>query len=127
MQPYAITALITIATSLLTFYLAFNVWNTRRKHKSNVLEAAKHDDVTIANRVHMNTIEVSVVYIPLLWIATIYGSVTIASLLWSVWFVSRVWYAFGYLKDPKSRQIPFMIGLPCILLTALLGLYGIIF
>jgi len=127
METYGITALITIATSLLIFYLAFNVWKERRKYKSSVLESTKKKEILIANRVHMNTIELSVVYVPLLWIATIYGSVMIASVLWVIWFVSRVWYAFAYLKEPKSRQIPFMIGIPCIFLTALLGACGIIF
>jgi len=127
METYGITAFITICTSLLIFYLAFNVWSVRRKHKVSVLDSTKKKEVLIANRVHMNTIELSIVYIPLLWIATIYGSVMIASILWVIWFVSRVWYAFAYLKDPKWRQIPFMIGIPCIFLTALLGLYGIIF
>jgi len=126
MEQYTITALITVFTSLLTFYLAFNVGSMRRKHKSGVLETDKHEEVTIANRAHMNTIEISVVYLPLLWVASIFGPTTIVGMVGSIWFVSRVWFAWTYLKSPSSRTIPFMIGIPCIFITAILALYGIV-
>jgi len=126
MEPYAISALVTVFISLFAFWLAYNVGMTRMKHKAPPHKHTENEEVYIANRVHMNTIENMVVYIPLLWIATIFGPVTIAAAVGVIWFVSRVWYAFAYLKDPKKRQIPFMIGLACIAITALLGVYGIV-
>jgi len=127
MEAYAISGLVTIFSSLFTFYLAYNTGMTRIAHKSPPYEPTKSKEVMIANRAHMNCVELSVVYLPLLWVATIFGpSSLIAGIIGSVWFVSRVWYALGYLKDPKKRQTPFMIGLACIALTAILGLYGIV-
>ncbi len=126
METYTLSALVTIFSSLFTMYLAYNVGMTRMAHKEPPHKAIKSKEVMIANRVHMNCIENSVVFLPLLWVATVFGSANIAGIIGAVWFVSRVFYAFGYLKDPKKRQIPFMVGLVCIVLTAILGLYGIV-
>lgn len=126
MEAYAISALVTIFSSLFTMYLAYNTGMTRMKHKAAPYKHSENKEVCIANRAHMNSVEASIVYLPLLWVATIFGSATIAGIVGSVWFVSRIWYALGYLKSPKNRQTPFMIGLACILVTAIIGLYGIV-
>jgi len=125
MEAYTLSALVTIFSSVFTMYLAYNVGMTRMAHKEPPHKAIKSKEVMIANRVHMNCVENSVVFLPLLWIATIYWNAIVAGIIWAVWFTSRVFYVFGYLKDPKKRQIPFMIGLACIALTAVMGLYGI--
>lgn len=126
MEQYAISALVTVFSSLFTMYLAYNTGMTRMKHKELPYKAIKSKEVMIANRAHMNCVENSVVFLPLLWIATIFGSSSIIGIIGALWFASRVWYALGYLKDPKKRQIPFMIGLACIAITGILALYGII-
>ena len=126
METYTLSALITIFSALFTFWLAYNVGMTRMKHKEPPYEVIKSKEVMIANRVHMNSVEASVVYLPLLWVATIFWPATIAGMVGTIWFLSRVCYVFGYLKDPKKRQIPFMIGFACIAITAILGLYGIV-
>lgn len=127
MEPYTLSALATIFSSLLAFWLAYNTGMVRAKHKAPPYEHTENKDVWISCRAHMNTIEMMVVYLPLLWVATIFGPSTIAGIVGLVWFASRVWYAQGYLKNPKQRQAPFMIGLACIGITALLGFYGLIF
>ena len=126
MEQYTISALVTVFSSLFTFYLAYNTGMTRMKHKEPPYETTKSKEVMIANRAHMNTIEMMVVYLPILWVATVFGPTAIVSWVGVIWFVSRVWYALGYLKDPKKRQTPFMIGMACIAVTAILGLYGVI-
>jgi len=126
MEQYTLSALVTIFSSLFTMYLAYNVGMTRMAHKEPPHKEMKNKEVMIANRVHMNCVENSVVFLPLLWVATVFGSATIAGIIWAIWFTSRVFYAFGYLKDPKKRQIPFMVWLLCIVLAAILWLYGIV-
>jgi len=126
METYTLSALVTVFSSLFTMYLAYNTGMTRMKHKEPPYKAIKSKEVMLANRAHMNCVENSVVFLPLLWVATIFGSANIAGIIWAVWFTSRVWYALGYLKDPKKRETPFMLGLLCIVLAAGLGLYGIV-
>jgi len=128
MDTYAISALVTVFSSVFTMYLAYNTGMTRMKFKAQPFEETKSKEVIIANRVHMNCVEATVVFLPLLWMATIFGpSAMIAGIIGSIWFMSRVWYAFGYLRDPSKRTIPFMLGLLCIAVSALLSLYGLIF
>lgn len=127
METYSISAFVTLCTCLFTFYLAFNVGSMRRKHKANVLKTTKDEEVLIANRVHMNTIENLVVYLPILWIATIYGPTKIAGIVGAVWFLSRILYAFMYFKNPNKREKPFIIGVLCLVITALLAFYGLVF
>ena len=127
MEQYTLSALVTVSTSLLIFFLAFKVWMTRQKHKSPAYKATDSKEVLIANRIHMNTLEISVVYLPILWVATVFSSANLAGLLGIVWFISRVWYAVAYSQKPKKREIPFILGVACIGLTSLLALYGIIF
>ncbi len=100
---------------------------TRQKNKAPAYKFTDNKEVLIANRVHMNTVEMSVVYLPILWIATVFASANLAGILGIVWFISRVWYAVAYTQKPKKREIPFLMGVACIWLTSLLALYGIFF
>lgn len=126
MEAYTLSALITIFTSIFTFYLAFNVGATRRKTKSSALDNKQDKQVIVSNRVHMNMIEASIVFIPLLWIATLYTSATIAGSIGAIWFASRVWYSAVYLKNPDARAIPFIIGVVCTAIVSLVAFYGIL-
>jgi uncharacterized membrane protein YecN with MAPEG domain len=73
MDPYTLSILVTIASALSTFYLSYNVGVTRMKHKAPPHEPTENKEVMIANRVHMNTVEAMVVFMPLLWVATVFG------------------------------------------------------
>ena len=126
MKPEIILALITILSSLLTFYLAFNVWMTRQKNKASAYGATKNKDVLIANRVHMNQVENMVVYLPILWVAGIFGPIILVVIVGTVWFISRVVYSMVYLKNPEKRAPAFITGVACIALTTLLALYGMV-
>ena len=44
----------------------------------------------------MNTLENAVIFLPALWLASIYFSPRIAAAIGAVWLVARVWYAFAY-------------------------------
>lgn len=126
MEAYTLAGLVTLFSSLTTFLLAFNVGQMRRKHKANVLEKTKAKEVIVANRAHMNMVEMSVVYLPILWVASVFGPTTIAGIVGAVWLGSRVWYSLAYLKDPSLRTVPFVLGVACTAVTVLLALYGII-
>jgi glutathione S-transferase len=126
MKPEIILALITIFSSLLTFFLAYNTGKTRRTQKSPAYEATKNKQVLIANRVHMNQIENMIVYLPILWMAGLFGPIILVAIVGTVWFASRVAYSIMYLKNPEKRTIPFVIGVVCMIITTLLALLGII-
>ncbi len=80
-----------------------------------------------AFRVQMNTVEQLVITLPALWISGYYFSANIAAALGLLFFLGRVLYRVGYMKDPKKRGPGMMIGFlanVALVLTALWGVIG---
>ena len=55
------------------------------------------------NRVHLNSVEQVVVFVPLLWIFALTVSPIWAAVLGALFVVARVAYAVGYARDPEAR------------------------
>ena len=55
-------------------------------------------------RVHYNTLEQLIIFIPSIWLFAIHVSELWAQILGAVFIVSRVLYAIGYVADPKKRE-----------------------
>jgi glutathione S-transferase len=60
-------------------------------------------------RVHMNTLEQLVLFLPTLWIFGTYVSPIWAAGLGVVYITGRFIYASAYLRDPKSRSLGFAL------------------
>jgi glutathione S-transferase len=56
------------------------------------------------NRIHLNTIENLVVFLPLLWVCGFFFNALAAAALGAAFIVARVIYARGYLSEPPSRR-----------------------
>ncbi len=71
-----------------------------------------------AVRVQMNTLEWFVIFLPLLWLATIYFSpaMSMAYLSWLppvlgvIWIVGRMLYMSGYMTAAEKRSSGFLIS-----------------
>jgi glutathione S-transferase len=60
-------------------------------------------------RVHVNTLEQLVLFLPALWIFGTYVSPIWAAGLGVVYIIGRFIYASAYLRDPKSRSLGFAL------------------
>jgi len=60
-------------------------------------------------RVHMNTLEQLVVFLPALWIFASFVSSLWAAILGAIFIVGRAIYAVTYVKDPKKRSAGFAL------------------
>ncbi len=60
-------------------------------------------------RVQMNTLEQLVVFIPSILLFGQYWSPYVAALLGGVFLVGRLVYFFAYVKNPKSRELGFIL------------------
>ncbi len=58
-------------------------------------------------RVHMNTQEQLVMFLPALWIFAVYISPLWAAALGVVFILGRAIYAISYVRDPKTRSLGF--------------------
>lgn len=69
-------------------------------------------------RVHMNTLEMLVAFVPALLLFAFYVSEAWATGLGLAYVVGRTLYFFGYVKDPKKRGLGFLISwLPTVVMV----------
>lgn len=70
-------------------------------------------------RVHQNTLELLVAFVPAIWLFGMYVDPTWAALLGLVYLVARVLYLRGYVADPAKREVGFALSvLPVFVLLA---------
>jgi len=77
-------------------------------------------------RVQQNTLEQLVIFLPGLWVFGNHVSPLWAALLGIIFIIGRIVYLRGYVKDPDSRSIGFILSfLPSVILV-IGGLIGLI-
>jgi len=64
-----------------------------------------HPDFERTNRVHVNTLENLIIFIPSVWIFGAYVSARWAAALGFLFVVARAVYAVGYLRAAEKRSI----------------------
>jgi glutathione S-transferase len=106
-----LSAIVTILAVLMLFYTSVPVGRARGKHGIQAPAMTGHEDLERAVRVHMNTLEQFAIFIPLLWVATMYFTLIgwLVPALGLVWIVGRFIYMQAYLADPAKRSTGFSI------------------
>ena len=120
------TALVTVAALVLTFVLSIQVGNMRRKHGVKAPASSGHPEFEAANRIHQNTIEQLVLFLPVLWLALYVLGDAITGLIGAVWIVGRIVYANAYARDPASRGPGMGITMLPTVVLLLAALWGIL-
>ena len=120
------TALVTVAAVVLTFVLSLRVGAMRQRHGVKAPAMTGHPEFERANRVHQNTVEQLVLFLPLLWLALYVLGDAITGLAGAVWIVGRIVYASGYARDPAARQSGMAITTLPIAVLLLASLWGIL-
>ena len=116
--------LLVIVLALLQFVL-FGILVGRARGKYGVQAPAVHGHEIFERyfRVHMNTLEQLVVFLPALWLFAQFVSPHWAAGLGAVYLVGRTLYLLSYVKDPKSRGLGFALSS----LPSLVMLIGVLF
>src|SRR5712672_1645823 len=60
-------------------------------------------------RVQMNTLEQLVIFVPAILMFAVYWSPYVAAALGAVFLVGRLVYFFTYVRDPKTRELGFIL------------------
>lgn len=121
----ALTALVILL--LLIQYMVFTALTGRARVKYYIRapDCAGHPTFERVYRVQMNTLEQLIVVIPAMWICGLFfNPYWVGPLLGLVFFVARILYAVGYIKDPKSRGLGMMIGSLASGALVLMGIYA---
>ena len=118
-MPYV--AIVTVVALLQFFWFGWQVGVARSRYNIAAPAVSGNEMFERVFRVHMNTLEQLVVFLPSLWIFASFISPLWAAVLGAIFIVGRAVYARSYVKDPKGRSAGFaMSALP--LLLMLLGI-----
>ena len=117
---------IVIILSLLQyFYFGFQVGQQRIKNQEAAIEVPQNLQLKRANRVHLNTGEWLILFIPMLVMCAYFWDPRFAAGFGVLWLIGRFMYRAGYMKDGKSRFKGFMLGNISVLLLMIGAIYGI--
>jgi glutathione S-transferase len=122
-----LSAVVTLLAIALYFYMSIRVSQMRQRHGVKAPATSGHPEFDCAFRVQMNTLEHLPVFLPLLWLATIYfgWAPWAAPLLGMIWIIGRALYMDGYMKAPEKRGPGFGISAVAELLLFALTLIGV--
>lgn len=97
---------------LLIQYQAFGILVGRARAKYNVPAPASSGDPVFERywRVHQNTLEQLVIFIPSMLTFSYLGNPNYAAIAGVVFFIGRILYLRGYVADPGARTAGFMTG-----------------
>ena len=115
-MPYV--AIVTVLALLQFFWFGWQVGVARGKYNIHAPAISGNEMFERVFRVHMNTQEQLVVFLPSLWIFASFISPLWAAGLGAVFIIGRAVYARSYVKDPKGRSAGFaMTALPVLALV----------
>lgn len=105
------SVIVTILAIIFVFYTGIVVARMRGKHGVRAPATTGHAEFDCAYRVQMNTLEQFVMFLPLLWLATIYFHMLplLPGALGLIWVVGRIVYMQGYMAAPEKRSLGFGI------------------
>lgn len=111
MMHLPMTSLATVLALLVYFVLGMQVGKARGTYGVAAPAMTGHIEFDKRNRVHMNTLEQMVLFLPLMWLSTPVLGDCYAAIAGLVWSIGRVVYARGYYAEASKRGTGFMIGL----------------
>lgn len=121
---YAFPSLITSLALVLYLVVTLNVGRARMKY--GVIPPATTGDPSFERvlRVQQNTLEQMILFLPTLWLFSIYVNPYWGAGIGAVWVLGRVLYAWGYYQEAKKRGPGFgisFLSVAVLLLGSLIG------
>ena len=113
-------AIITGIALLQVFWFSFQVGQARQKYDCPAPAMSGAPEFERASRVHMNTIEQLVIFIPALWMFANFFRADVAAGIGLLFIIGRQVYRNAYVADPSKRSAGFGIG-ALAMMTLLIG------
>lgn len=111
--------LVALAALVQLFVFGYLVGGARTRYGVKAPAVTGHEMFERAYRVQMNTLELTVLFIPALYIAARYWPAGAVAGLGAVYVVGRQLYRQAYVRDPASRGLGFVVSIvPIALLLA---------
>ncbi len=119
-------AIITALALIQFVFFGILVGRMRAKHGVSAPEIVGDPEFMRMFRIHQNTMEQLVVFVPSLWIFAHYWEPKWAAGIGLIYIATRFVYYLDYLKDPKARGRGFGIGFVTIAVLLVGGAAGAI-
>ena len=119
-------SILTVLTLILYFILTANVGRARLKYKVPVPQTSGDPDFERVFRVQQNTLEQLILFLPSLWLFSLFVSAIWGAGIGALWIVGRILYAWGYYQAAEKRGIGFGINVLSTLVLLIGSLVGII-
>ena len=121
MEPVAVVVVIALLE-----YVVFSalVGRARGLYGVKAPAVSGHEIFERYFRVHQNTMELLVAFVPAAWLFGLYVSPTWAAGLGLVYVAGRVVYLLGYVKDPAKRELGFGLSVLPIVVLLVGALWG---
>lgn len=128
MPATLLSAAVTMLSILFVFYTGVNVARMRVKHKVRAPAIAGNPEFERAYRVQINTLEQYAMFLPLLWLATIYFMMLpwLPAVLGVIWVIGRVLYLQGYMAAAERRGMGMIVTVLAALGLFILSAVGIV-
>jgi uncharacterized membrane protein YecN with MAPEG domain len=122
----ALSAAVSLLAILIAIGFAILVARTRRA--TGIQPPAMSGDLRLerALRVQGNTVEGFIVFIPALWLATLYFQGWIPPLIGLIWCLGRIIFAVGYMTSAEKRHVGFTISIFSVLALVILAGVGVV-
>lgn len=123
MMEHRWTALVTLLSLMVYFWMSLQVARTRGKCGIHPPAMTGDQLMERAIRVQSNTLEWLPIFLPSLWLFAFYWNDKVAAGVGVVWIVGRLIYSAGYMADPAKRSTGFLIQIlaSAVLLLGALG------
>ena len=121
-----LVALVILLALVEYMFFSLKVGMARGKFDIKAPAITGHDVFERYYRVHMNTLEQLIIFIPAILVFAYFGDPTYAACLGAFFLVGRIMYFISYVNDPAKRGLGFMVGWIPMVLLVLAGLVSIV-
>lgn len=121
---YPLSGIVTVVTLFIYMWMAVQVGKSRGKHDVPAPQNAGPDEFLRALRVHENTVEGLLLFLPALWMFALTFGDLWAALVGLFYPLGRIVYALGYYQAADKRSRGFMIGLISTMILLIGSLIG---
>ncbi|PZU92819.1 MAG: MAPEG domain-containing protein [Pseudanabaena sp.] len=102
-QKFVFPAISTLGALIVYFGLGIGVGVARFKYKISPPQTTGNEAFERVYRAHQNTLEQIVIFLPALWLYSIFVDPNLGAILGAVWIVGRIAYAWGYYIEAGKR------------------------
>ncbi len=125
MLLYPLTAAVTLFSLFVYFWVTLKVGKARGVHDIKAPEMHGPDEFNRVIRVHANTIEALILFLPSLWLFALSFNDLYAAVIGVFFPLGRIIYARGYYQAADQRGRGFMVGFLSTLVLLLGAVIGV--